>query len=183
MEDIYKQALAVVLKHEGGYVNHASDPGGATNFGISLRFLKATGIEFGDVDGDGDVDADDIKALTPEKAGEIYLHKFWMPNRYEMFPAPVAIKTFDLAVNMAPRRAHRCLQRAVRAITGIHLLDDGILGPKSRHAIRLASDSPAKAEALIASLKSEAAGYYRSLADSKPALKAFLKGWLNRAYA
>ena len=68
----FESAVEKVLKHEGGYVDHANDPGGATNYGISLRFVKqSTGIDL-DVDGDGDIDADDIKAMTPEQAKEIY---------------------------------------------------------------------------------------------------------------
>ena len=32
----YDEALRRLLAHEGGYVNHPSDPGGPTNFGITL---------------------------------------------------------------------------------------------------------------------------------------------------
>ncbi len=61
----FEKAVEKVLEHEGGYVDHKNDPGGATNYGISLRFVKqSTGIDL-DVDGDGDIDADDIKAMTP----------------------------------------------------------------------------------------------------------------------
>ena len=37
----FKQAIAKVLKNEGGYVDNPNDLGGTTNFGISLRFLQS----------------------------------------------------------------------------------------------------------------------------------------------
>ena len=47
----FEKAVEKVLEHEGGYVDHKADPGGATNYGISLRFVKqSTGIDL-DVDG------------------------------------------------------------------------------------------------------------------------------------
>ena len=66
-----------VLIHEGGYSDHPNDAGGVTKFGISLRYLRDAGHALGDVDRDGDIDADDIRALDrdgaigiDERAGE-----------------------------------------------------------------------------------------------------------------
>ena len=40
----YDQSLARLLAHEGGYTNHPADPGGPTNFGITIhdyrRYVK-----------------------------------------------------------------------------------------------------------------------------------------------
>ena len=63
----FSKAITVILKHEGGFSNHSSDPGGATNYGISLRWLKSEGL-YGDLDDDGDVDIDDINT---ERSGGI----------------------------------------------------------------------------------------------------------------
>ena len=60
-------------KWEGGFVDHKNDPGGATNYGVSLRWLKNEGI---DIDGDGKIDINDIKALTPSKAAELFKKEF-----------------------------------------------------------------------------------------------------------
>ena len=35
--DKFEKAVERVLENEGGYVNHPSDPGGETKFGISKR--------------------------------------------------------------------------------------------------------------------------------------------------
>lgn len=172
------KALEIVMVHEGGFVDDARDPGGATQFGISLRFLRAQGDDVGDIDGDGDVDADDIRALTPITAGAFYKTQFWDRFAYgDLLEQAVAEKVFDLAVNMGPSAAHKCVQRALRA-HGFELVDDGILGSISRSMINAAFG-----QELVRALRSEAAGYYRSLVAAAPAKRLpFLKGWLNRAY-
>ena len=57
----FDTAIKKVLKHEGGYVDHKNDPGGATKYGISLRFIRKSNTEL-DLDGDGDIDSDDYLA-------------------------------------------------------------------------------------------------------------------------
>ncbi len=89
----------------------------------------------------------------------------------------LATKVFDLAVNMVSNWAHQLVQRALRA-TGQDIFEDGILGPMTLAAINKAYLSD-----LFAALKSEAAGYYRTLAATKPKRANFLKGLLKRAYA
>lgn len=65
-DEVWKRAADHVLKVEGGYVDDPNDAGGATNWGISLRFVKQSGVDL-DIDGDGDIDAEDMKALTKNK--------------------------------------------------------------------------------------------------------------------
>ena len=40
MKDNFEACLAHVLQSEGGYVDHPSDPGGATNMGITIATLR-----------------------------------------------------------------------------------------------------------------------------------------------
>ncbi len=89
---------------------------------------------------------------------------------------PIGAKLFDLAVNMGPGDAGRCLQRALRAC-GRPVADDGMVGAETR-AAAAAANQPA----LIAAFRSEAAGYYRALAVANRVDDEFLRGWLNRAY-
>ena len=165
----------MVLAHEGGFVDDPDDPGQATRFGISLRLLKQVGD---DIDGDGDVDADDIRALTREDAAVRYKEWFWDRYDYGRFELKIAAKVFDLAVNTGPKQAHIILQRSVRAVLQGHpLIEDGILGPLSYAAV-VACDSTR----LLTAMRSEAAGFYRTLVASDPGRGKYLTGWLNRAY-
>lgn len=176
-------ALPTIWLHEGRYSNHASDPGGRTNFGISLRFLLKTGdldndswLD-GDINHDGIIDAHDIRALTEEKATTLYNLYWWQPNSYEKInDQDIATKVFDLAINMGAMGSHKILQRAIRSANGVHLKEDGILGSSTLQA---ANDC--HPPLLLAALKSEAAGYYRNIRYRGS--EDYLNGWLNRAYS
>ena len=65
----YDEALRRVLTHEGGYSNHPSDPGGPTNFGITLadyrKYVKP------------DAGAADVRAMKARDAKAIYRAKYW----------------------------------------------------------------------------------------------------------
>lgn len=180
MTDLRERAIETVLAHEGwgAYTDDPDDPGGPTRWGISLRFLRAQGLLAGDVDGDGDIDADDVKALTREQAIDLFGGEFWDRYHYNsLFNDGVAIKTFDFAVNMGPKPAHRCLQRALRALKVV-VVDDGILGPKTQAAV-----NTVHGPTLLIALRSEAAGFYRGLVAGDPVFEKYIKGWLNRAYS
>lgn len=172
---IFDVAIRRVLEHEGHFVDDPQDPGGATKYGISLRYAKEIGL---DVDGDGDTDIDDIRKLPLDRAVQVYRTNWWDKYGYSVFGLTVGGRVFDFAVNMGATPAHKCLQRALRAATGENLVDDGQLGPKTRDAFRLAS-----AEQIRAALRSEAAGHYRMLAAVRPQFQKFLRGWLVRAYS
>jgi lysozyme family protein len=179
----FNKAIITVLKHEGGFCNDPDDPGGATSYGISLRFLLKRGsLKLGDIDGDGDIDIDDIREMSLEDAKNIYYKEWWQKYRYgQIDHQELATKIFDFSVNMGSRQAHKLLQRALRAC-GMPVKDDGILGARSRAAIRLVTES-GRGDALLCALRSEAAGFYRLLAATKRKLAKFLNGWLSRAYS
>lgn len=176
------QAIKVVLHHEGGWAADPDDPGGATNYGWSLRTAKALGdldgdgdLDF-DLDHDGDVDAADLKKMTIQQAAEFYLRVFWRPE-YERLPQCIAIKTMDLAVNMGASQAHKLLQRAAYAVGDVRLVDDGVIGRNTLTAIQQCDP-----EALLAALRCTAAGFYTELTIKRPRSRKYLGGWLNRAY-
>lgn len=169
MSEKFKNALEIVLKNEGGLVDDENDPGGITNFGISLRLYMMIHKEL-----TKEQVIEDIKNLTLTQAENIYYHEFWIKNRYEEIEDyEVSFKVFDFCVNAGARTANKLLQRSVRAAAGFLLNDDGIIGNRTLRAVNLCNS-----QFLLCALKAEIANYYRSL--NKP---RFINGWLNRAYS
>lgn len=167
------KALPVILAHEGGYVDDPADPGGATKYGISLRFLRAEGL---DLDADGDVDGDDVRSLTATAAMAIYRERFWERFGYgRIVDTQVATKVFDLAVNLGPKRAHRLLQRALRAC-GETVEMDGVFGPKT-----LQATNACEPRELLLEIVKEHGSYYSALIEFKPQFERFRRGWMHRA--
>jgi len=165
----FDSAFKRLLIFEGGYVldELGLDSGGETKYGISKRSYPHV----------------NIKSLTKKQAKEIYLKDWWEKYKYDKMAtmaegnySEIAIRVFILAVNIGPRNAHKCLQRALLAC-GEELDVDGIIG---EHTKRLLLSNGHK---IIFPFRSEAAGFYRSLVAGRPELKPFLKGWLDRAYS
>lgn len=157
----FEKAFEYVIQNEGGYVFDKNDPGGETKFGISKRSYPAL----------------NIKDLTLEDAKKIYYRDFWQKGKFEEISDDlIVMQLFDLSVNLGIRVAVIVLQRALRSV-GKTVQEDGLMGPETLLAT-LNSDP----HCLLASIKSEAAGYYRQIAAKNPSQQKFLKGWLNRAY-
>ncbi len=180
-------AVEVVLHHEGGFVDHPDDPGGVTNFGISLRYLQTRGdldnddLVDGDLDGDGDVDRDDIVKLSRADAIELYRSGFWTPNRCgEIQSGILATKIFDMAVNMGSRQAWRIVQRACNRHPAItrKLVIDGIVGKNTLSALNSLTRQD---YLLLGAIREEQKSFYLKLIDRKPRLDAFRLGWMRRA--
>ncbi len=117
-----------ILAHEGGFINHPADPGGATNRGVTIGTLKKLGI---DKDGDGDSDVVDLKLLTQADAVKVFKRFYADPVQADLLPIGVDYAMTDFAVNSGPVRAAQHLQR----ILGV--ADDGHIGPKTIAALRL----------------------------------------------
>lgn len=160
----FLSAVAIVLAHEGGLVDNPADPGGITNFGISLASYP-------------DLGADGIRNLTRDDAIAIYWRDWWQRYDYEALLGPIGAKVFDGAATMGNAAAVICLQRALRA-AGQSIADDGVLGPETIGAMQ--GPPPA---VIMAALRSELAAHYRLVAEARPQEAVFLTGWLNRAYS
>lgn len=89
---MFDSIIAFVLGEEGGYVNHPSDPGGETKYGISKRSYPAV----------------DIKNLTKQDAIEIYRNDYWHDD-WEKLGFPLAACMLDTSINMGYGRAKRFL--------------------------------------------------------------------------
>jgi lysozyme family protein len=161
-DEYYDRAFDELMKAEGGYVNDPADLGGETKYGISKRSYPNL----------------DIKNITLDQAKAIYYEDFWLKNKCNViYGYGLAEKLFSISVNMGCKQAGILLQRALRTL-GVKLTEDGVIGPMTTAAMLRVDYA-----SLLAALKSEAAGYYRLIANSIPSQNKFLLGWLNRAYA
>lgn len=174
MSDFYT-AYLFVHNNERGIVNHPADPGGVTNDGISLRYLSKMGDLDFDMDNDGDIDADDVLSLDSERKTLAYKAIWTECGAWRIRHQVTATKFFDMCVNMGTRQATLILQRACKA-NGFPVEEDGALGPETHKALASCGAG------LVPAMRSEAAGFYRTLAAQKPNMQVFLKGWLKRAY-
>lgn len=185
---MFEPAISKAFALEGGYNNISDDPGGPTNMGISLRYLrtlseKFKGIAEGDVNGDGVIDIKDIKEMTRDQAAAIYRKEWWDRYRYgQLAPQELADKVFCTAINMGAAPANKIFQHALLACGVPNIVEDGVLGPvciqaASRVNSRLGSG------ALLAAYRAAQWGYYRELIATHPQFKKFQNGWKARAYA
>lgn len=175
----FEDAIGLTLEHEGfdAYTDDPVDPGGATKWGLSLRFLRADYPDL-DLDDDGDLDADDVRLIDQATAWRIYRRSFWDRYLLDWIDSQViANKLFDTTVNTGPRQTGFIVQRALQACQRPVAID-GILGPQTRSAINRIPSAR-----LIVGMRSEQGGFYRLLIAQKPALGKYRNGWERRAYA
>lgn len=131
----FEEAMQFMYQWEGGFVNNPSDPGGATNLGITMQTAKENKL---DMDGDGDVDVDDIKALTPEAAFPVYKYKYWDQINASELPWDLAIVAFDAAVNCGVSRALQWIDAAQSSDNPVRTL----LELRRSHYGRIISKNP-----------------------------------------
>jgi lysozyme family protein len=149
----FDQAFDILLKHEGGFSDHAADPGGKTRFGITEAVAREVGYR------------GDMRELPLDLAKRIYEDRYWGAVRAEELPAAIRYAMFDAAVNSGPRQAILWLQRAA----GVK--DDGIIGPKTLAAVRAADP-----ERLLRRFLSQRLRFMTGL----PGWPAFGRGWARR---
>ena len=184
MHDAFTLAHRFTAKWEGGFVNNSADPGGATNYGVSLRWLEGNGL---DINNDGKIDIADIKALTPEKAALLFRSYFWDYLHLSTLPPMVAIITYDAAVNTGCAQGVKFLQRACNRFAGAYIQMDGRIG---KETIRRVNSLYAKESLYLCEHAiMEREEFHRQLGSRAPFGNAkgqlidyrkFLPGWLNR---
>ncbi|WP_432448008.1 holin-associated N-acetylmuramidase [Aliiroseovarius marinus] len=170
-----------IVAREGGYVNDPDDPGGATNFGVTIHTMRRLGM---DLTGDGKVTPADVKRLTRAQARDIFLRHYYHKPRIGDLPEPLQASVFDMYVN-AGGNAVRLLQKLF-AKMGFELSQDGAIGPQTigiaHAAMRLAPDH------LVDAYGIERRNYYYRLADRRRASRKYARrrsggkgGWIIRA--
>jgi len=115
MDRNFAKALELVLKHEGGWSDHPSDPGGATMKGITIatfrRHVNAKATK------------DDLRNITAAEVAKVYRHQYWAAIKGDDLPDGIDYAVFDFAVNSGPGRAAKYLQ------TALGVTSDGKIGP------------------------------------------------------
>jgi lysozyme family protein len=155
MASNFQECLDLVLKSEGGWVNHPNDPGGETNLGVT----KAVWEEF------VGHPVKTMKDLTKDDVAPMYALKYWRPCYCEVLPRGLDFVVFSMGVNAGPGRSIKLLQQSIGC------LPDGVIGPKTRELI-----SSSNGATLIAKFSETRREYYRSLKT----FPIFGKGWLTR---
>jgi lysozyme family protein len=153
----FDACMPFIFKAEGGYSDTPGDSGGPTNFGITLATLKA-------YDGDQNLTADAVKALTPEMAKEIYRTAYWNRMQCGSLPPGLDLEVFDFGVNAGPSEAVKTLQK----IVGV--TQDGSIGP-----ITLAALGQLKPKDVIGRYSDARLAFYKALNNPE-----FEQGWANR---
>ena len=154
----FDRSLLLVLKHEGGYVDHSKDPGGATNMGITIGTLRQWRSP-------KPVSKADVKALTRTEAAAIYRANYWRAIRGDDLPAGLDYAVFDFAVNSGIGRAVTFLQNAL----GVEA--DVAIGPKTIAVARASN-----AAAVVADLCDRRLAWLQRLKT----WPTFGKGWTRR---
>ena len=172
-----------IVAREGGFVNDPDDPGGATNYGVTIHTMRRLGL---DLDRDGDVDVSDVRRLSRAQAEEIFIKHYFYRPRIDGLPTDLQASVFDMYVN-AGANAVKILQRLLRDM-GCDVAVDGVIGPQTIAAAEIAArDAP---DHLADAYGIARRNYYFRLADARPASRKYARsrrggkgGWIKRAEA
>jgi lysozyme family protein len=161
MKDNFAKSLDMVLHHEGGYVDHPKDPGGATNYGITKKvyetFLGRPCTK------------QEVKDMKLGEVAEIYRRKYWDKVRGDDLPNGLDWCVFDFAVNAGVSRASKVLQGFLKTSV------DGIIGSGTLEAIE---SYPTTIKGVIEVYTAQRSSFYRTLST----YDTFGKGWDKRCY-
>ena len=160
--DLY---IPKLIKHEGGYVNHPLDKGGATKYGVTLNTWKQLGY---DKDGNGKIDSEDIRLLNIKDA-TLIIRRYWdMWKADEIVNQSVAELLVDW-VYTSGNWGIRIPQRVLK------VKEDGIVGKNTLNALNSLNQRQ-----LFDQLFKERERFFRNIVKNNPEQSVFLEGWLNR---
>lgn len=160
----FNQALAYVLKKEGGYSNDQNDHGGATNFGITLADLSAWRKH--------PCTADDVKNMPLSEAGDIYYAQYWQPLNLDLvMNLGISTAIFDQGVNRGTKTSAKLAQ------TILQVEVDGNIGDKTTYALNTVNPKIFINAFAFGTLKA-----YLGIVKHNPSQMVFIDGWVNRAW-
>lgn len=158
MHSNFDTCLSLLLEHEGGYTNHPSDPGGPTNFGITIddyrRYVKVNATTA------------DVRRMKLDEAKIIYREKYWDAQRCDELPPGINYTIFDYGVNSGIGRSAKVLRRALGLPDNSNAITD----------IVIAAAHTADLKALVVDICDERLHFLRSLKT----WSVFGNGWGRR---
>ncbi|MEN4850476.1 type VI secretion system tip protein TssI/VgrG [Pantoea agglomerans] len=169
--DNFSTISPIILRHEGGYANRASDKGGPTNHGIAWDTWKKYSKE----DLGVEPTLENLKKITPEQAEVIYKKRYWDPSGFNDIKDPkLALMSYDWSITSGG--AGKQIQKLLNSQYGQNLKVDGVIGPDTISAMNSIEDS-GKLTNSIAEIRKQ---YYTNLTISDPKNLPNLTGWINR---
>ena len=115
----FDQAFDVLMKHEGIFSDHPSDPGGKTCWGVTEAVARRFGY------------AGRMQDMPKDTAKEIAHHLYWDEIKADSLPPIIRYAVFDAAYNSGPAQSIKWLQAA------LGLQQDGVIGPVTLAAVRV----------------------------------------------
>lgn len=164
---------------EGGYANNPLDPGGATNFGLSKRYLNGFKNSEFDDNHDGHVSDAEVKDIKKPESIAHYKREWWDKYGYDRINSDdIAAKLFDEAVNFGQAAAVKLMQKSCNKIMlPKYIPEDGIMGPMTINAI-----NKVDILRLIGLFRLNCSLRYQQILKKNPRLEEeFKNGWLQRA--
>lgn len=180
----FNKCVDFILENEGGFT---VDTGGATNFGITAKYLMANRLWKYDLSKDGYIDQSEMKRFSKEDAISVYKMLFEHNYYNKINSDDIAMRVFDMCVNAGGKIANKMLQCCCNDMKAYDkdgrtydvLFIDGIVGKQTIYFINKLTNP----DDLISKYKEARAKYYTALSESNPdKYEKYLKGWLKRAY-
>lgn len=153
-----EESIVLVLKSEGGYTNDAADPGGPTNWGITIfdaRMYWRPGAT-----------AADVRSMPKDVAIKIYQAKYWATLNCDALPAGLDYSLFDYGVNSGIGRAGKVLRRLLGLPATTYVVDQTVLAAVAKRDVKQ----------LITALNDERMRFLRGLGT----FGVFGRGWTSR---